>query len=422
VASLLALLISCNGGNAGTDADVVDDRCPGGLSYCAGACLDTSSDHSNCGSCGNECEAAQVCNEGECLLECPADKEECEGGCIDVDSDPMHCGDCDRVCEAGDHARAVCIGGVCGMRCDPGWSDMDGDGSCETPCEPTSDVELCNGIDDNCDGNIDEGFEMYRCPLTGAILETELNCDANCNVSEACDVSAVAISGAMGALADRDCCSHDYHALQFSGSGDRLEVTLDRACTSRGYYGSCETGEIDRLTGSMTFGGTTVRGSAGVLTDPTCSSIWIRSVLFEGSGDALGITTSYRCSGSDKSRTDTITFEGARITGSAGTIVDEECCDITFGGLQLSGTAGDLQIATDYFCRGFDYEYNCTLSGSFKRKVETLMFEGDDFSWPMGNSRASALRHRASRPRTACPSSPASEAGGVPATARPGKP
>jgi hypothetical protein len=134
----------------------------------------------------------------------------------------------------------------------------------------------------------------------------------------------------------------------------------------------------------MTFAGTTVRGSAGVLADPECGWLRIQSVLFMGSGDALEVTTSYHCGGSDKSRTDTITFEGARITGSAGTIVDADCCSITFGGLQLSGTSGDLQIATDYLCTNFNYDYNC-IGGSFKRQVESLTFEGGDYSCPLGD-------------------------------------
>lgn len=38
--------------------------CPAGLTYCAGACVDTKTDANNCGSCGNRCTLPKTCGGG----------------------------------------------------------------------------------------------------------------------------------------------------------------------------------------------------------------------------------------------------------------------------------------------------------------------------------------------------------------------
>ena len=371
--------------DTGTDVEVIDERCPAGLAWCSGSCVNISNDHSNCGACGSECEAIEVCYEGECLLECPVGRENCDGSCVDVDIDPFNCGDCGEVCEAGENARPVCIGGECDIVCHAGWSDLDHDGSCETPCIPTSDEELCNGMDDNCDGNIDEGFEKFQCPITGDVFSAETNCNANCNQTEACDRNTIGISGAAGVLTESSCCSHDYHALQLSGSEDSLNVNIEHECKSHGSYGGCASEDVASYSGSMTFSGATVAGSAGVLADAECSSIRISKVTLTGSGDELEVTTDYKCGNSDRSRTDTITFSGARISGSAGAIVDDGCCSVVFWGLQLSGSGGSLQVATEYNCTRLIEYYGTCINSEVKRKVETLTFEGADYSCPLGD-------------------------------------
>ena len=164
----------------------MDSSCAPGLTDCGGKCVDTSSDHGNCGACGNECEAFEVCAAGTCSLECPGGKIACSGSCVDILSDVGNCGRCGNVCTAGMNASPVCENGICAVRCDEGWSDMDGDGACETLCEPSSDVEICNGVDDNCDGNIDEGFDCrmghaVSCTTTCGSLGTG-TCSLDCTI------------------------------------------------------------------------------------------------------------------------------------------------------------------------------------------------------------------------------------------------
>ncbi len=75
------------------------------------------------------CAFAERCVDGACG--CPAERM-CGARCIDTDRDPEHCGDCGTACALGD----VCAAGSC---CTPSGS------------------ETCNGVDDDCDGTVDEG-------------------------------------------------------------------------------------------------------------------------------------------------------------------------------------------------------------------------------------------------------------------------
>jgi hypothetical protein len=55
-------------------------RCPDGLTNCDGTCVDTATDETNCGTCGDTCLAGQTCVNGAC--ECPAGTEPCSGSCV----------------------------------------------------------------------------------------------------------------------------------------------------------------------------------------------------------------------------------------------------------------------------------------------------------------------------------------------------
>jgi hypothetical protein len=146
--------------------------CPPGLRSCGGACVDTDTDHENCGACSSPCEPAQVCSEGECLIECPSGKTSCSGGCVDLLTDIYNCGSCGNACTAGRNAEPACRSGSCAVVCDEGWADLDGDGNCDDDCVPTSPVEICNGLDDNCNGQRDETFSC--------IMGTTVACTTSC--------------------------------------------------------------------------------------------------------------------------------------------------------------------------------------------------------------------------------------------------
>ncbi|MBN2802928.1 MAG: hypothetical protein JXR91_07525, partial [Deltaproteobacteria bacterium] len=93
-------------------------------------------------------------------------------------TDVLNCGYCGKICQFN-HAKATCENGKCQMGdCSDNWYNLEvgaGNG-CETFCtgDPTA-VEQCNLLDDNCDGNIDEGN-----PGGGGACYIDTDSDAGC--------------------------------------------------------------------------------------------------------------------------------------------------------------------------------------------------------------------------------------------------
>ncbi len=185
--------------------------------------FDLDADPSHCGACGRACAAANAevaCEGGECRFACAAGfhdanrdpSDGCEYACVptrggveacdaidndcdgetdegvgspevcdgadndcdmvadedfDLATDPRNCGACGRVCELP-NAEARCGGGNCRVGgCADGFWDLDGlaETGCEYPCfQRNGGIEICDGEDDDCDGAVDEDFDLQRDP------------------------------------------------------------------------------------------------------------------------------------------------------------------------------------------------------------------------------------------------------------------
>lgn len=174
--------------------------CPNGCAN--GACVDFRSDVNNCGKAGNKCVDGSYCRTGVCVEKCEGEGATiCGGKCIDTRNNADNCGECDNPCGA----HMVCSNSAC--ICSSSYSDCDGNAlnGCETkatececapgqtqPCyssvSETLGVGICragvqtcgddgyfpwnqcegevtpsyqeipgNGLDDDCDGLVDEG-------------------------------------------------------------------------------------------------------------------------------------------------------------------------------------------------------------------------------------------------------------------------
>jgi len=144
-----------------------------------GDCNETSSDGCeaelwqdlmHCGGCDAPCtrpNAWTACAGGQCsFVACHDGYTSCDGeettGCeAHTATDPLNCGECGQVCDTSNPAKVgVCEESTCALSaCPPDQWNLDGDPS--NGCECTEGgPELCNGVDDDCDGEVDEGFDL----------------------------------------------------------------------------------------------------------------------------------------------------------------------------------------------------------------------------------------------------------------------
>ena len=191
--------------------DDVDNNCDG----LTDEDFDLRHDPENCGACGHRCalpSAYRECSDGECIRGCEGlDFYDCDGDrtngceyycvprvvpgecdsacvptipcggcdttcdgldddcncavddCVDKRTDPENCGACGVRCRFP-NAEGLCVDADCALGpCLPSFFDLNGDPAdgCEVECGP-ADVtpprpEVCNGVDDDCDTEVDEG-------------------------------------------------------------------------------------------------------------------------------------------------------------------------------------------------------------------------------------------------------------------------
>jgi hypothetical protein len=98
---------------------------------------------------------------------------------FNLQKDPQNCGTCGHVCTIPNGTPA-CATGKCAVgSCNPGFFDLNKDPSdgCEYACNFQGSQEACNGLDDDCDGKIDEDLTAPAlCATLGACAGTMPTC------------------------------------------------------------------------------------------------------------------------------------------------------------------------------------------------------------------------------------------------------
>ena len=249
-------------------ADVTPDRavdvgsCMAPRQTCGSACVDTSNDVNNCGSCGIRCAAGQVCGDGKCTLTCPQGLTLCQndagtgGSCVETRTDTRHCGTCNRACAPGE----VCSAGTCSLYCQSGLV------ACGGRCiDPTTDRAFCGATGDctgmragrvcpsgevcsngacqlscqqgfvNCDGTcIDPANSLRFCGASGNC--TGANSGAACTAGQVCSNGSCQLSCQTGLVNCGGKC--------VDPSSDRAHCGASGSCTSENAGASCAAGQV----------------------------------------------------------------------------------------------------------------------------------------------------------------------------------
>lgn len=180
-------------------------ECSGdGARICKGQCIDTLTNADNCGKCGNPCAENMVCSDGACI--CADEFVDCNGNALDGCETYLE--DCE--CTPGEtqpcySGNAATLGiGTCkaGLRTcsEYGYYAI----SCRGEVTPIPEI-IGNGLDDDCDNQIDEGMEEDADNDGWTIAQGDC-CDnyLTCKASDPAKINPGAID-APGNQIDDDC-------------------------------------------------------------------------------------------------------------------------------------------------------------------------------------------------------------------------
>jgi len=182
------------------------------------------------------------------LEECDMTDHDCDGNNLNgfnLTTDPNNCTACGNQC-AGFNAFWTCNNGCEVAACETDFHDLNGlanDGCEFGPCTFAGN-EICNGVDDDCDGLIDEGVNASPpdiCDQDGECSGTVATCDSVAG-QFVCPYGATVSTDVAGAIiSEVDCDERDNDC---DGRVDEAFVTKGNVCDD-GELGSCrDTGVV----------------------------------------------------------------------------------------------------------------------------------------------------------------------------------
>ncbi|MGM0555183.1 MAG: putative metal-binding motif-containing protein, partial [Myxococcota bacterium] len=364
---------------------------------------------------------APTCTDGE---------ELCGDECVDTDTSAEHCGGCDLECIAyGSNSVAECGNGTCSRYCEAGFSDDNddwltdnpdaGSDGCESSCTPTQPpTEVCDGVDNDCDGRIDNAENKWYRDADGdgygaddsGIIQCDRPSDAyvdqggDCNdsdpainpgVVEECQGDSCELCNGIddncNGRVDEDCpCTGDETQTCFpfgSGSPGNGNCAEGEQQCSEGTFGDC-TGAVgpetevcddfDNDCDGNTDEGFSDKGTSCTVGTGACEN----SGTYECSGDGSGVTCSVSAGSPSSESCDDIDndcdgqtdedFPNKGNTCTAGTGACENSgtvvCNSSNDGTTCSASAGSPSSES---CDGIDNDCDGQTDEDFPNKGNT---------------------------------------------------